>query len=193
MAKKKEPKFGEGDKNLTRFLKTAYEHNAPSLFCCSGHGIQSAYVVLKVTEENINLLRKIGKVLSKQKVITNFTDNHIRGKYVSYRSRTINTEWLNLASEIMENPEKYDDSNPDIFYHEEFVKSHKTLGFDLKKQLLNYLRKDIKQLPNGQEAVIKGLKDNKIPSWKLTEKDKQINNQVIQQDYKIKKEENERE
>ena len=141
--------FGEGDDNLTKFLKTAYEHNAPSLFCCSGHGRQSAYVVLKVNENNIELLRKIGKVLSKHGVITNFTNDHIKGKYVDYRSKYIGTEWLDLGSQIMENPEKYDDSNPDIFYHEEIYPSYKPLGFDLMKKLLNYLRKkDIKQLKN---------------------------------------------
>ena len=48
--------FGEGDPNLTKFLKTAYEHGAPSMFCCSGHGVNNPYVVLKVTDENIDLL-----------------------------------------------------------------------------------------------------------------------------------------
>ena len=139
--------FGEGDENLTKFLKTAYEKNAPSLFCCSGHKVQSAYVTLQVTDENIELLRKIGKVLSKQDVITNFNDDHIRGKYVNYRSKRVDTKWLDLAAQIMENPELFDDSNPTIYYHEEFTQSYKPFGFDLKKKILNYLRKkDIKKL-----------------------------------------------
>ena len=77
--------FGEGDENLTSFLKTAYDNGAPSLFCCSGHGTQSAYVVLQVTDKNIELLRKVGKVLSKNGIATNFENNHIRGTIVNYR------------------------------------------------------------------------------------------------------------
>lgn len=138
--------FGEGDENLTKFLKTAYENNAPSLFCCSGHGLRSAYVILKVTDKNIDILRKMGKILSKQNIITNFTDDYIRGKYVDFRSNNIDTKWLNFASQIMENPELFDDSNPTILYHENFNQSYKPFGFELKKKLLNYLRGNTKQL-----------------------------------------------
>ena len=89
----------------------------------------------------------IGRVLSKQDVITNFNDDHIRGKYVDYRSKRVDTKWLDLAAQIMENPELFDDSNPTIYYHEEFTQSYKPFGFDLKKKILNYLRKkDIKKL-----------------------------------------------
>ena len=135
-------KFGEGNTDLTNFLRTTYNHNAPSVFCCSGHGIQSAYVVLKVNDENIELLKKVGKVLSKQGISTNFENNHIRGCLVSYRAVHDNpsTNWLNIASQIMENPELFDDSNPTIYYHEVMYKSYKPLLFDLKKRLLNYLR-----------------------------------------------------
>jgi len=147
--------FGEGDENLTKFLKTAYENKAPSLFCCSGHGIQSAYVVLKVTEENIELLRKIGKVLSRYGVSTNFTNDHIRGIIVDYRSMKNNdTDWLNIASQIMETPELFDDTNPEIYYHEEIKQSYKPFGFELKKKILHYLKKDIKQLPERKKRSI---------------------------------------
>lgn len=61
--------FGEGSSNLTNFLRTAYNHGIPSIFCCSGHGIKSAYVLLRVTDENIDILRKLGKILSKQRCI----------------------------------------------------------------------------------------------------------------------------
>lgn len=137
-------KFGEGNVDLTNFLKTAFNHNAPSIFCCSGHGFQSAYVSLKVNDENIELLRKTGKVLSKYGVSTNFTDDHIRGLYVHFCALHNNpsTKWLNIASQIMENPEIFDDSNSEICYHEEIHKSYKPLLFDLKKKLLHYLRED---------------------------------------------------
>ncbi len=143
-------KFGEGDPNLTLFLKTAYEHGAPSLFCCSGHGTRSPYVVLKVTEENIDLLRKLGKALSLKGVATNFEDHHVQGLKVDYRptkSSAISTKWLKFASKVMENPELYDDINPEIYYHEEIHKSHKPFGFDLKKKSLSYLRGDKRKLP----------------------------------------------
>ena len=143
--------FGEGDKNLSKFLKTAYEHGAPSQFCCSGHGSRPAYVNLKVTDENIEMLRFLGKVLSNRNVVTNFTDDHIRGKFVDFRgiNNNISTEWLNIASKILENPEIYDGSNPSIYYHEAMYSSYKPFGFDLKKKLLHYLRGDQKRLPEN--------------------------------------------
>ena len=145
--------FGEGDENLTKFLKTAYENKAPSLFCCSGNGVRSAYVILKVTEENIELLRKMGKVLSKYGVSTNFIDHHIRGIIVDYRSmKKTSTDWLNIASQIMEFPELFDDTNPKIYYHEEIRQSYKPLGFELKKKILHYLRKKARQLPERKRS-----------------------------------------
>lgn len=159
--------FGEGDKNLIRFLKIAYEHGAPSQFCCSGHGSRPAYVNLKVTDENIDMLRNLGKVLSNRNVVTTFTDDPRRGKYVDFRgiNNNISTEWLNIASKVLENPELYDNSNPSIYYHEEIYSSYKPFGFDLKKKLLNYLRGDQKRLPennaptNGENKNLWSLKD----------------------------------
>ena len=162
--------FGEGNANLTKFLKTAYEHGAPSLFCCSGHGDRSAYVVLKVTDENIEMLRKMGKVLSKEGVVTNFEDHYIHGKNVAYRSmKSFSTDWLGHASQILESPELFDDSNPTMYYHETMQNSYKPFGFDLKKKLLNFLRKTSKPLPTGsgvgEKIVVK-------PSWELNDEDK---------------------
>lgn len=140
--------FGEGDKNLTLFLKTAYDKGASSIFCCSGHGNRSAYVVLKVTDDNIELLRKVGKVLSKAGVSTNFENNHSRGLTVDYRSvKSVSTDWLNLADRVMNTPELFDDSNPEIYYHEGIIDSYKPFAFDLKKKILNYLRGSRKELP----------------------------------------------
>lgn len=168
--------FGEGDENLTRFLKTAYDNKAPSLFCCSGHGLKSAYVILRVTEENIELLRKMGKVLSKYGVSTNFTDDYIRGIIVDYRSiKSHNTDWLNIASQIMENPELFDDTNPEIYYHQKITTSYKPIGFELKKKILHYLRKDIKQLPERSTFSSK-----RIPSWILSEEERRTINQQTQ-------------
>lgn len=172
--------FGEGDDNLTNFLKTAYKHGAPSIFCCSGHGVQSAYVVLKVTDENIELLRKVGKVLSKNDVVTNFENHYITGMNVEYRTmKNPSTEWLDIAAQIMESPELFDDSNPKIYYHEEIMQSRKPFAFDLKKKLLFYLRgKNKKELPAGKES--EKSKEEKL-SWELDEEEKnQVNNRAIQ-------------
>ena len=140
--------FGEGDESLTAFLKTAYNHGAPSIFCCSGHGTRSAYVVLKVTDDNIELLRKVGRVLSKNGVSTNFENNHLRGLIVIYNSfKSVSTNWLSLAEKVMNTPELFDDSNPEIYYHEEIFDSYKPFGFDFKKKLLTYLRDSRKALP----------------------------------------------
>lgn len=166
--------FGEGDPNLTKFLKTAYEHGAPSIFCCSGHGNKSAYVMLKVTDENIELLRKMGRVLSKEGVTTNFIDHYIRGKTVTLRSlETVSTSWLNKASQIMETPELFDDSNPGAYYHEEMHSSYKPFGFDFKKRLLNYLRRTSAQLPASSQTE---NEPKPKQSWELSEEEKsQIN------------------
>lgn len=144
--------FGEGDENLTSFLKTAYKNGVSSLYCCSGHGVQSAYVVLKVTDDNIELLRKMGRILSKDGIVTNFENNHIRGLCASYRSiNSASTEWLDHATRIMENPELFKDVSPEIYYHEEIISSYKPFGYDLKKKILHHLRKNRKELPQGEE------------------------------------------
>lgn len=140
--------FEEGDKNLTTFLQTAYHCGAPSLFCCSGHGTRTAYVILKVTDDNIERLRKTGRVLSKKGIATNFEDNYQRGLIVSYRAmKDVSTEWLNLASKVLETPELFDDTNPAIYYHEEIISSYKPFAYNLKKRILDYLRGEIKELP----------------------------------------------
>lgn len=150
--------FGEGDKNLTEFLKVAYNHGAPSQFCCSGHGSRSAYVNLKVTDENIEMLRALGKVLSNYNVVTNFTNDHIRGVYMDLRgiNNNLSTAWLHVASQVLEKPELYNSSNPSKYYHEEIYDSHKPFGFDLKKKLLNYLRGNQKQLIETTESSQEG-------------------------------------
>ena len=144
-------RFGEGDKNLTKFLKISYKNGAPSIFCCSGHGVREPYVVLKVTNENIELLRKVGKVLSKKHVFTNFNNNYYKGLSVTYRGFNSSTDWLELASQIIEKPEIFDDSNPDIYYHQEIYEDYKPFAFKLKKKLLNYLRGERKELPTRQK------------------------------------------
>ena len=141
--------FGEGDDNLTKFLKSAYKAGLPSIFCCSGHGTRSAYVELKITDENIEIAKKVGKILSKQGVSTNFIDDYIRGKYVDYRSmKSISTEWLNTATQILEKPELFADVEPDIYYHEQMMTSRKPFLFDTKRRLLAYLR-GRKELPES--------------------------------------------
>ena len=105
--------------------------------------------MLKVTDDNIELLRKVGRVLSKSGVSTNFENNHSRGLIVSYRSvKSVSTNWLNLADRVMNTPELFDDSNPEIYYHEEIIDSYKPFGFDFKKKLLSYLRGARKELPS---------------------------------------------
>lgn len=169
--------FGEGDRNLAQFLRVAYEHGAPSQFCCSGHGNRPAYVNLKVTDENIEMLRMLGKVLSNRNVVTNFTDDHVRGRYVDFRgiNNNISTEWLNIAAKILENPELYDSSNPSIYYHEEIHSSYKPFGFDLKKKLLHFLRGDQRRLTESTAVEAPSGTDTKESDgwWELNKEDKE--------------------
>ena len=162
--------FGEGDVNLTEFLRQSYKSGLPSIFCCSGHGVKSAYVILKITDENMNIARKMGKILSKQGIATNFTDDHIRGKYVDYRSmKTNSTEWLKTATQILANPELFEDVEPDIYYHEKMYLSRKPLAFDLKKRLLSYLR-GTKQIE--ETTTVSSIQKIKKKSWELSDKEK---------------------
>ena len=160
--------FGEGDVNLTEFLRQSYQSGLPSIFCCSGHGVQSAYVTLKITDDNINIARKMGKILSKQGISTNFTDDHIRGKYVDYKSmKTNSTEWLNTATQILANPELFEDVEPDVYYHEKMYPSRKPLAFDLKKRLLSYLR-GTKQIE--ETTTVSSIQEIKKNSLELSDK-----------------------
>jgi hypothetical protein len=99
------------------------------------------------------MARRIGKILSNQGIITNFEDHHIQGKMVSYMPMDrYDTEWMRIATNILENPEKYEDEEPSILYHETMYESYKPMFFDFKKRLLNILR-GTKELPEGKEAV----------------------------------------
>ena len=161
--------FGEGDINLTEFLSQAYKSGLPSIFCCSGHRARSAYVILKITDENIEIARKVGKILSKHGVVTNFTNDHIRGKYVDYRNmKTSSTQWLNIATQSLKNPELFEDVEPDIYYHEEMHPTRKPFAFDLKKRLLFYLR-GTKQIV---ESTTVSSTQKAKKSWELSNEEK---------------------
>lgn len=176
--------FGEGDANLTGFLSQAYKSGLPSIFCCSGHGIQSAYVILKITDKNIEIARKIGKILSKQGVSTNFTNDHIRGKYVDYRNmKTSSTQWLNTATQILENPELFEDVEPDIYYHEEIYPTRKPFAFDFKKRLLFYLR-GTKQIVEA--TTVSSMQNSRKNSWELSDEEKSSINEQQELVKKIK-------
>lgn len=163
--------FGEGDDNLTEFLEIAYDCGAPSLFCCSGHGVKPPYVVLKVTEDNIELLQKVGKVLSTHGVATNFRDDYQRGLQVSYHrhgSDDPSTEWLSVATQVLERPEFFENIEPEILYHEKIYPSNKPFLYNLKKKMLNFLREDKKSLPSGSISVVKTNAGDKKP-WDVTQ------------------------
>lgn len=182
--------FGEGDPNLEGFLRKAYDSGMPSIHCCCGHGEKKPYVTFKITDENIEMARRIGKILSNQGIITNFEDHHIQGKMVSYMPMDrYDTEWMRMATNILENPEKYEDEEPSILYHETMYESYKPMFFDFKKRLLNSLR-GTKELPEGQEAVKVGdnskeefrdrikVGDNKEKTDEIENKHKPINKMI---------------
>ena len=150
--------FGEGDSNLENFLRKAYDSGLPSMHCCCGHEIRKPYVAFKITDENIETARRLGKILSNYGITTNFEEHHILGKRVSYMPiDRYDTEWMMMAANILEHPEKYEDEEPSIYYHETMYESYKPMFFDLKRRLLNNLR-GTKQLPEGKEE--QKLKDN---------------------------------
>lgn len=162
--------LGEGDANLINFLRQSYKSGLPSIFCSSGHEVQGAHVKLKITDENINIARKIGKNLSKQGVSTNFINDPISGKYVYYIGiRTNSTEWLNTATQILANPELFEDVEPDIYYHEEIYPLKAPFAFNLKKRLLSYLR-GTKEI--AETTTVSPIQKPKKNSWKLSDKEK---------------------
>ena len=175
--------FGEGSRELTSFLKSAYEHGAPSIFCCSGHDVRQPYVMLKVTNENLELLQTLGKVLSKQGVVTNFEEHHQYGKRVTFspHGNVIQKEWLDKACDIMEHPEQFDSSNPSIYYHEEMTNSYVPYSFNLKKRILERLKAvGKKQITDGSHGETEQIsKVGKRHSWDLTEEEKRAANERI--------------
>ncbi len=145
-------KFGEGNRGLTRFLRTAYEHGAPSMFCCEGHGLRNSYAMLRVTDENLELLQTLGKALSNHGIATDFEDNFQYGRRVTFRStgELSRNNWFDLASDIMENPERYDSSSPSILYHETEIHTYMPRSYAIKKRLLELLKpKETKLLTEG--------------------------------------------
>ena len=174
--------FGEGSHQLTRFLKTAYAHGAPSMFSCSGHGIKQTYVMLKVTDENLPMLQHLGKALSNHNIVTNFENHHQYGRRVTFNVKNdypIQNDWLDIAIDVLEHPENYDVSNPSILYHEGMASSYVPRSFEIKKKLLETLKR------HGQKALPEGITEdqeqpisqnpsgpNDKPSWVLTEEEK---------------------
>ena len=101
--------------------------------------------------------------------MTNFTNDHIRGKYVDYRNmKTSSTQWLNIATQSLKNPELFEDVEPDIYYHEEMHPTRKPFAFDLKKRLLFYLR-GTKQIV---ESTTVSSTQKAKKSWELSNEEK---------------------
>ena len=158
--------FGEGSKELTNFLRTAYAHGAPSIFACSGHGISQPYVLLRVTDKNLPMLQYLGKVLSNFGASTNFEDHYQYGKRVHYggtNDSNNSCEWLNTATDVLEHPNLYvnEASNPTIYYHEAMTDSYVPLGYKVRKKILETLKKHYsmklyRRLPDKQEEVGRG-------------------------------------
>ncbi|MBR6033268.1 MAG: hypothetical protein IKP28_00705 [Clostridia bacterium] len=167
--------FGEGSRELTRFLKTAYEHGAPSMFCCSGHGGSRGYVMLKVTDENLELLRKLGKALSRFGIVTNFDNEFHYGKRVIYDcsdNLTPSSFWFGLAADIIENPSAYECDNPTMYYHEEMPEiPNMQPGVATKVRLLRFLRgKQPASLTDGTNLT--PTSPHTAHSWDLTPEDR---------------------
>ena len=148
-------KFGEGNEDLARLLKVAYEHNAESIFCCSGHGGPDGYVLFKVNEENLQYLQDVGKVLSNFGVITNFENHYKGGKRVDYRG-VQSSDWFGIAAEVMQNLKDFDSENPSKYYHEEMHDARIPLKYRIKKNLLALLKK----VENKNKALPEPKDDN---------------------------------
>ena len=182
--------FGEGDSHLEAFLRKAYDSGMPSMHCCCGHGEKKPYVTFKITDENIELARKLGRILSNQGINTSFENHHIQGKKVCYMpADRYDTQWMGLAADIVEHPEKFEDEKPSILYHEEMYDSYKPMLFDFKKRILNTLR-GTKQLTEGTtETKVKDnskaefrerirVEDNKEQQTNRDDKHKPINKMI---------------
>lgn len=168
--------FGEGNEHLTRLLKVAYSNNVSSQFCCSGHnGLKRAYVVFEVNEDNIKYLQKVGKILSKSNVVTNFENNFTYGKRVSFHGRDYNNNWFEYAADIMENINEYEVTTPDIYYHEDMYDNIIPFGYRVLQRLLNILKNEklkIKKLPFPKNNRDRNIRDTikVIPSEENEEK-----------------------
>lgn len=178
--------FGEGNADLTRVLRVAYEHDVESMFCCSGHGGPNGYVVFKVNEENLKYLQDVGKVLSKHNVVTNFEEHYLMGKRVCFRGKE-SSDWFGLAADVMENIQEFDSTNPSIYYHEKMLKSQEPLSYAVRKKILGVLKKignKVETLPENSHNNTDKNKFFRDEFLKVSIEEKG-NNQVTQRDNEI--------
>ena len=173
--------FGEGNADLTRLLKVAYEHEVESMFCCSGHGGPNGYIVFKVNEENLKYLQDVGKVLSKHNVVTNFEEHYSMGKRVCFSGKE-SSDWFGMAADVMENIQEFDTTSPSIYYHEKMFKSQEPLSHSVRRKILGLLRKIGNKVEILPETSQNNIDKNKLfrdglPKVSIEEKGK---NQVTQ-------------
>lgn len=134
--------FGEGSENLTRLLKTAYEHNVESQFCCSDCENSNGYVTFKVTDDNLKYLRDVGKVLSNYDVTTTFEEHYTMGMKVNFCSfnHEPSEHWFGIAADVMENIQNFDCEHPTELYHERIYTHNAPLGNRIQEKLLTILK-----------------------------------------------------
>lgn len=166
--------FGEGNVDLTRLLKVAYEHDVESMFCCSGHSGPNGYVVFKVNEENLKYLQDVGKVLSKHNVVTNFEEHYLMGKRVAFSGKK-SSDWFGMAADVMENIQEFDTSNPSIYYHEQMWKLQEPLSYTIKRKMLELLKKmgnKVETLPETHNNKDKNkIFRDEVPKVSIEEKE----------------------
>ena len=81
------------------------------------------------------------------------------------------TEWLNIATKILANPELFEDIEPDIYYHEQIHTSRKPFAFDVKRRLLSYLR-GTKQI--AEDTTVSSIQESKKNPWEISKEEKNL-------------------
>lgn len=160
--------FAEGNKDLYTLLTVAYENGIQSMFSCAGHSENYfGYIVFKVNDDNLEKIRKVGKVISHYGIATNFQDHYKFGKRVSFephRDIVKNRSWFAKMAETIKDTPQYD-VEPTIFYHEEMYISEAPFSERLEEKIINVLKK----LRSPEQKLLVETKEQKNTN-KLGEK-----------------------
>lgn len=149
-------RFSEGSEELYQLLKVAYDNGIESVFCCKGHSdTDMGYVSFKVTDQNVEKLKLIGKALSHNGILTNFDNRYNLGKRVTFRAfRTNNKKWFEEVTKLIINPPMHD-VIPEIYYHGEIPE--KPEGRRFKDKLIDKLRE--MRYKNNEKSESKNAKN----------------------------------
>lgn len=165
--------FSEGNEGLCQLLKIAYANGLESTFCCGGHSKSNlGYITFNVNEENIEMLRQIGKFLSHESIATSFERHYKYGDRVKFQGIIgADKNWFYKLTKAIKTPPK-DDIVPKICYHESFFEITQNISNIDKKAPLTIKDRfvdKLRQIRFGKPSKIQDIERQKSFSDRLKE------------------------